>query len=49
MGELAFWSALRIDPLNVSLRQWAISAGLKAGGRIVFRARLYINLATAYG
>jgi hypothetical protein len=45
IGELSFWSALRIDPLNVSLRLWTMSADLKAGERIVFRARQHINLA----
>ena len=49
IGELSFWSALRIDPLNVSLRLWSISADLKAGERIVFRARQHINLAKGYG
>ena len=48
IGELSFWSALRIDPLNVSLRLWTISADIKAGERIVFRARQHINLAKAY-
>src|SRR5215469_16753259 len=27
VGELTFWSALRVDPLNVSLRLWTVSAG----------------------
>jgi hypothetical protein len=49
MGELSFWSAFRIDPLNVSLRLWTISADIKAGERIVFRARQHINLAKAFG
>ena len=49
MGELSFWSALRIDPLNVSLRLWTISADIKAGERIVFRARQHINLAKTFG
>jgi len=49
MGELTFWSALRIDPLNVSLRLWTISADITAGERIVFRARQHINLAKAFG
>jgi hypothetical protein len=44
-GRASFWSALRIDPLNVSLRLLTISADLKAGERIVFRARQHINLA----
>ena len=24
VGELTFWSALRVDPLNVSLRLWTV-------------------------
>jgi hypothetical protein len=32
MGELSFWSALRIDPLNVSLRLWTISTDVKGRG-----------------
>jgi len=48
IGELTFWSALRIDPLNVALRLWTISADLKAGERTVFRARQHIDLAKAY-
>ena len=47
-GELTFWSALRIDPLNVAARLWTVSADLKAGERTVFRARQGINLAKAY-
>jgi hypothetical protein len=49
VGELTFWSALRIDPLNVALRLWTVSADVKAGERTVFRARQHINLAKAYG
>jgi hypothetical protein len=49
IGELTFWSALRIDPLNVALRLWTVSADVKAGERTVFRARQGINLAKAYG
>jgi hypothetical protein len=49
VGELTFWSALRIDPLNVALRSWTVSADIEAGDRIVFRARQQINLANAYG
>ena len=45
IGELTFWSALRIDPLNVALRLWTVSADLKAGERTVFRARQRIDLA----
>src|SRR5215472_1456242 len=48
-GELAFWSALRIDPVNVALRLWTVSADLKAGERTVFRARQQIDLGKAYG
>jgi len=49
IGELTFWSALRIDPLNVAFRLWTVSADVKAGERTVFRARQHINLAKAYG
>src|SRR5215472_10679867 len=45
IGELTFWSVLRIDPLNVALRLWTISADVKAGERTVFRARQQIDLA----
>jgi len=48
IGELTFWSALRIDPLNVAVRLWTVSADLKAGERTVFRARQQIDLAKAY-
>jgi len=49
LGELTFWSALRIDPLNVALRLWTVSADINAGERTVFRARQQIDLAKAYG
>jgi len=45
VGELSFWSALRIDPLNVAFRLWIVSADLEAGERTVFRARQRIDLA----
>jgi len=48
IGELTFWSALRIDPLNVALWLWTVSADLRAGERTVFRARQHIDLAKAY-
>ena len=48
VGELTFWSALRIDPLNVALRLWTVSANVEAGERTVFRARQRIDLAKAY-
>ena len=48
VGELTFWSAFRIDPLNVALRLWTVSADVEAGERIVFRARQHINLTKAY-
>jgi hypothetical protein len=47
IGELTFWSALRIDPLNVALRLWTVSADVRAGERAIFRARQHINLAKA--
>jgi hypothetical protein len=43
-GELTFWSVLRIDPLNVAFRMWTVSGDIKAGERIVFRARQRIDL-----
>jgi hypothetical protein len=45
IGELTFWSALRIDPLNVAFRLWTVSNDLKAGERTIFRARQQIGLA----
>ncbi len=48
-GELRFWSALRIDPLNVALRLWTVSGDLQAGERTVFRARQHINLMNPAG
>ena len=47
IGELSFWSAFHIDPLNVALRLWTISGDQKAGERTVFRARQQIDLAKA--
>ena len=49
VGELTFWSALRIDPLNVALRLWTVSANVEAGERTVFRARQSIDLAKGFG
>ncbi len=49
IGELTFWSALRIDPLNVALRLWTVSADVEAGERTVFRARQQSNLTKPYG
>jgi len=49
IGELSFWSARRIDPLNVALRLWTVSGDIKAGERTVFRARQQIALAKAFG
>ena len=49
IGELTFWSALRIDPVNVALRLWTISTDVEAGERTVFRARQQIDLWKAYG
>ena len=49
IGELRFWSALRIDPLNVAWRLWTVSADLRAAERAVFRARQQIDLANACG
>ena len=49
VGELNFWSGLRVDPVNVALRLWTVSADLEAGERTVFRARQQINLSKPYG
>jgi len=43
-GELAFWSTLRIDPLNVAFRLWTVSGDITAGERIVFRAHQQIDV-----
>src|ERR1700746_1131659 len=48
IGELAFWSALRIDSLNVALRLWTVSADVVAGERTLFRERQQIDLWKAY-
>ena len=48
VGELTFWSTLRVDPLNVAWRLWTISADIAAGERTVFRARQQIELAKPY-
>ena len=49
VGELTFWSTLRLDPVNVALRLWTISADVEAGERTVFRARQSTNLAKGFG
>ena len=46
-GEQTFWSTVRIDPLNVAFRLWTVSGDIKAGERIVFRARQHIELMKA--
>ena len=48
-GELTFWSTIRIDPLNVAFRLWTVSGDIKAGERIVFRARQQIDLMKVNG
>jgi hypothetical protein len=48
VGELTFWSALPIDPLDVALRLWTVSADVEARERTVFRARQQIDMAKAY-
>jgi hypothetical protein len=48
IGELTFWSALRIDPLNMVLRLWTVPGDKKAGVRAVFRARQQMDLAEAH-
>ena len=49
IGELTFWSALRIDPVNVALRLWTISGDQMAGKRTVLRVREQISLTKGYG
>jgi hypothetical protein len=49
IGELSFWSARRIDPLNVALRLWTVSGDVRAGERAVFRAQQQIDLAKRFG
>jgi hypothetical protein len=44
VGELTFWSALGIDPLDTAYRLWTISGNLEAGARLIFRARQQIAL-----
>jgi hypothetical protein len=48
IGELTFWSALRIDPVNVALRLWTVSSDIAAGERTIFRARQQIDLWKAH-
>jgi hypothetical protein len=48
VGELTFWSALRIDPFDLASRLWTVSADVEAGERTVFRARQQIDLAKAW-
>lgn len=44
MGELSFWSAHRIDPLDAAAALWTHSGDTERGERIVFRARQAIGL-----
>ncbi len=44
VGELTFWSAKRIDPLDVASRLWAVSGDMEQGERAVYRARQGIEL-----
>lgn len=43
-GEPAFWSALGIDPLDVSLRLWAVTGDTQQGLRAISRARQAIEV-----
>jgi hypothetical protein len=43
-GELSFWAALGIDPVDQANRLWTVSGDTEAGERIVFRAHQAINL-----
>lgn len=44
IGETAFFGALGIDALNISLRLWTVSGDIDAGRRVIFRARQSIDL-----
>lgn len=44
VGEVAFFGALGIDPVDFSSRLWTVSGDLDAGRRIIFRARQAIEL-----
>ena len=44
-GELTFWSALGIDPVDRALALWTVSGDRAAAERILFRARQRIALA----
>jgi hypothetical protein len=48
-GELSFWSALRIDPLDIALRLWTVSGDLEAGLRTIARSRQAIGLRRGNG
>src|SRR5258708_2882799 len=47
IGEMSFYSALKIDPLDVALRLWTVSGDILAGERVIFRARQMIELKRA--
>ena len=40
VGERTFWASLKIDPFDVATALWVNSGDLKAGEKIVRRARL---------
>ena len=44
VGELSFWSALKIDPMDITSALWARSGDVEAGERVIFRARQAIGL-----
>ena len=44
VGELAFWSALGIDPLDYAARFWAVSGNTEQGLRTIMRAQQAIAL-----
>ena len=44
MGELSFWAAHRIDPLDAAAALWTNSGDTEKGERIAFRARQGIEL-----
>ena len=44
IGEMSFWGALGIDPLDYAARLWAVTGDHDAGLRTILRAHQAINL-----
>lgn len=43
-GEVSFWAALGVDPVDISLRLWAVSGDTDQALRTIARARQLIAL-----